>query len=176
MHAADKKLLRWVKQDAPFLELPPAHLPLTGWRDPFVIQRGSGTKDWILLIGAGLKDKGGTTLIYRAKDLAAQWQYDGLLCTGEPSQGAMWECPLLWSIPNAPNPETPGFTDHVGGILRIVSDSGSMENAASAIAVTTGSDIFAEPSSRLQVLLPYIRHHAMHAPLSISCVGYTKRW
>ena len=114
-----------------------------------MIQRGVGGKDWIILMGAGLKDQGGTTMIYRAKELAAPWQYDGLLCIGEPSQGVMWECPLLWRIEGAPDPPDPGGA----GPARTVADA-SHELAASAIAITTGSDVFAEPCARLQVPLP----------------------
>ncbi|NJR41855.1 MAG: glycoside hydrolase family 32 protein [Akkermansiaceae bacterium] len=95
-------MVTWSKQQSPFLALPPAGLPLTGWRDPFVIQRGGQGSDWIILMGAGLKNEGGTTLIYRAKDLSSTWEYSGLLCLGDPSLGAMWECPLLWNIPEAP--------------------------------------------------------------------------
>lgn len=98
----DPRLVTWQKHEAPFLPLPPPSLPLTGWRDPFVIQRGGGGKDWIILMGAGLKGEGGTTLIYRAKDLYQQWTYDGLLCLGDPELGAMWECPLLCSPAAAP--------------------------------------------------------------------------
>lgn len=29
-------LVRWRKLERPFLPLPPAHLTLTGWRDPFI--------------------------------------------------------------------------------------------------------------------------------------------
>lgn len=95
--------MSWAKQEIPFLALPPPGLPLTGWRDPFVIQRGGKGTDWIILMGAGLKNEGGTTLIYRAKELASTWEYSGLLCLGDPSLGAMWECPLLWDIPEAPS-------------------------------------------------------------------------
>eukprot|EP00892_Ulva_mutabilis_P009472 jgi/Ulvmu1/6898/UM031_0104.1 len=99
----DPKLVAWSKADAPFLALPPPGLPLTGWRDPFVIQRGNGRdKEWVILMGAGLKNEGGTTLIYKAPKLGDPWEYSGLLCLGDPSLGAMWECPLLWQIEPAP--------------------------------------------------------------------------
>lgn len=103
MNAEDPKLIAWSKTETPFLPLPPPGLPLTGWRDPFVIQRGNGRdKEWIILMGAGLQNEGGTTLIYTAKDLTSPWEYSGLLCLGDPSLGAMWECPLLWEITPAP--------------------------------------------------------------------------
>jgi len=32
----DELLVRWRKLESPFLHLPPSHLQLTGWRDPFI--------------------------------------------------------------------------------------------------------------------------------------------
>jgi sucrose-6-phosphate hydrolase SacC (GH32 family) len=166
--AGDPNLQRWAKQTSPFLSLPPPNLPLTGWRDPFVIQRGESGKDWIILMGSGLKEQGGTTLIYRARELAASWDYAGLLCLGDPSQGAMWECPLLWRIPAAPNLADPGFADGAGGLQR-AGATGQLE-ATSAIAVASGTDIFGSVSVGLQVpdslppapLLPCVVCFASH--------------
>lgn len=33
---ADDLLVEWVKHERPFLDLPPNHVQLTGWRDPFI--------------------------------------------------------------------------------------------------------------------------------------------
>jgi sucrose-6-phosphate hydrolase SacC (GH32 family) len=162
--AGDADLEQWSKQDVPFLPLPPPDLPLTGWRDPFVIQRGENGKDWIILMGAGLKDQGGTTLIYRSKGLGTPWEYDGLLCLGDPSQGAMWECPLLWRIAAAPDPD-PGDIDsahvlaghlrHTLSMSRELDFGGGLERElVSAFAITGGSDIFAGTASELQVREP----------------------
>ncbi len=40
---------------------------LTGWRDPFVLERPSPSNnhEWVVLIGSGIKDMGGTALVYR---------------------------------------------------------------------------------------------------------------
>ena len=104
-----------------------------------MIQRGVGGKDWIILMGAGLKEQGGTTMIYRSKALAAPWDYAGLLCLGDPSHGAMWECPLLADVPAAPDPRAAGSA-RGGSAAR----GRSQESAASAIAVASGSDIFSQ--------------------------------
>ena len=40
---SDELLLRWRKLEAPCLGLPPSHLQLTGWRDPFVLSTTEAT-------------------------------------------------------------------------------------------------------------------------------------
>eukprot|EP00192_Tetraselmis_astigmatica_P024784 CAMPEP_0117660726 /NCGR_PEP_ID=MMETSP0804-20121206/7120_1 /TAXON_ID=1074897 /ORGANISM="Tetraselmis astigmatica, Strain CCMP880" /LENGTH=696 /DNA_ID=CAMNT_0005467471 /DNA_START=398 /DNA_END=2488 /DNA_ORIENTATION=+ len=106
--AADEKLRQWRKMEEPVLPLPPLQdtLPLTGWRDPFIVQEGGGGKEWVMLMGAGIKGVGGTVLLYRSPDLKSGWRYDGLLCTGCPEWGYMWECPLLVELPVAAAPAT----------------------------------------------------------------------
>ena len=104
----DPLLLTWSKHPAPFIALPPASEPLTGWRDPFVIQRGGEGREWIILMGAGIKGIGGTTLIYKADALNRDWRYTGKLCTGNDEQGQMWECPLLALLPNVPGMSNDG--------------------------------------------------------------------
>lgn len=45
---------------------------LTGWRDPFVLERpcsASGNPWWYVMVGAGVKGTCGTALVYRSKDL-----------------------------------------------------------------------------------------------------------
>ena len=37
--AADPLLSTWTKSEAPFLSLPPPHMNLTAWRDPYVLGR-----------------------------------------------------------------------------------------------------------------------------------------
>ena len=49
----------------------PGNMPLTGWRDPFIFQNGGDGKDWIMLMGSGIKGEGGTMLVYTAKQLSA---------------------------------------------------------------------------------------------------------
>ncbi|KAF5833739.1 glycosyl hydrolase [Dunaliella salina] len=95
----DLRLPNWRKSNVPLLCLPPAGLNLAGWRDPYVVgppvrhpERG-----WTILIGAGIKEQGGTTLVYRSWELSRGWKLAGELCCGkkEDGTGIVWECPLL---------------------------------------------------------------------------------
>ncbi|KAF6262321.1 glycosyl hydrolase [Scenedesmus sp. NREL 46B-D3] len=66
----DPELKDWVKLPGEFLPQPPAGMHLTGWRDPFILQQPSaGSPWWYVMVGAGVKDKCGTALVYRSKDL-----------------------------------------------------------------------------------------------------------
>ena len=51
---------------------PPPGLPLVGWRDPFIFEtkgkEGNG-HEWGMLMGAGIKGKGGAVMIYRSTSL-----------------------------------------------------------------------------------------------------------
>lgn len=109
----DELLIRWKKLDNPFLALPPAELDLTGWRDPFVFvanasplrghEHGSGAftetesrPKYRMLMGSGLKGRGGTALVYRSSSLSKGWELEGQLCVGKSlDTGIVWECPLL---------------------------------------------------------------------------------
>jgi len=69
------------------------------WRDPFIVERpnASNNHEWVMLMGSGIKGVGGTTLVYRTPSLRdpAAWRYDGMLCLGDGTTGAVWECPLV---------------------------------------------------------------------------------
>lgn len=70
LHGADEDLTKWVKQKQPILPLPPEDLgKLTGFRDPFIFQRKSDSSPWKMIIGSGIKGKGGTILIYHSETL-----------------------------------------------------------------------------------------------------------
>ena len=72
MAAGDERLSVWRKQAAPAIAGPPKGLALTGFRDPFVVQRGSpGKKPWLLILGSGIKGRGGTILLYQSHSAAA---------------------------------------------------------------------------------------------------------
>lgn len=64
-------LATWYKHPEPFLALPPSSMPLVGWRDPYIFEfKGkNGHKEWGMLLGSGLKNKGGAIMIYRSDDL-----------------------------------------------------------------------------------------------------------
>lgn len=98
---ADPELRHWRKAKSPVLALPPSN-NLTGFRDPFVLQRGGHGKEWIILVGSGIRDVGGAVLVYRSDDLTSGWRCDGYLCKGDGATGAMWECPLLLELNSQP--------------------------------------------------------------------------
>jgi len=53
-----------------------------------------------MLIGSGIKGKGGMALLYRSKDLI-DWEYLHPLCIGdEKDTGNMWECPDFFPLGN----------------------------------------------------------------------------
>ena len=63
----DDNLVEWTKREEPAITHPPSGRPLTGFRDPFIIQRGSkGSTPWRLIIGSGTKEQGGTILLYES--------------------------------------------------------------------------------------------------------------
>lgn len=99
----DDLLRVWTKNSTPMIELPPADLPLVGWRDPFIFETGGNGREWGMLIGTGLKGQGGAAMIYRSKDLHSGWRYDGLLCEADNADtGVMWECPILLQLNRQP--------------------------------------------------------------------------
>ena len=61
-----------VKSEEPFLAYPPPDMELVGWRDPFIFEfmgkRGEH-KEWGMLMGSGIKGKGGAVMIYRSNQL-----------------------------------------------------------------------------------------------------------
>ena len=68
----DANLLTWQKLMEPAIAAPPPGMKLTGFRDPFVIQRGGGGKPWLLIIGSGIKGKShGTILLYQSDKAAS---------------------------------------------------------------------------------------------------------
>ncbi|WIA41557.1 hypothetical protein OEZ86_008923 [Tetradesmus obliquus] len=113
----DPLLVSWVKEAAPFIGVPPPNMNLTGWRDPFVVERPCGANDheWVVLMGSGIKEVGGATIVYRTRTLrdAASWRYDGLLCVGDGDTGAVWECPLIVQLNPLPAGALPlGSSNH----------------------------------------------------------------
>jgi sucrose-6-phosphate hydrolase SacC (GH32 family) len=108
----DDLLIHWDKLEIPFLNLPPKGYDLTGWRDPFIVSlAGCGENDngnskdlqYTMLIGSGIKGKGGTALVYGSDRLEKDWKLLGLLCEGiAEDTGVVWECPVLLPLPRLP--------------------------------------------------------------------------
>ena len=43
-------------------------MKLTGFRDPYIVQKGGPKQKWKMLLGSGIKGQGGTLLVYEASD------------------------------------------------------------------------------------------------------------
>lgn len=69
--AGDKQLIKWHKQEQPIIPYPPENMKLTGFRDPYIIQRGDGEQKWKMLLGSGIEGQGGTLLVYETSDLGS---------------------------------------------------------------------------------------------------------
>ena len=67
----DKDLIRWQKQEHPIIAHPPDNMKLTGFRDPYIIQKGGPNQKWKMLLGSGIEGQGGTLLLYEATDLTS---------------------------------------------------------------------------------------------------------
>jgi beta-fructofuranosidase len=99
----DNDLRNWAKREISVLSEPPPSLELAGFpsitgdssadfRDPFVWREG---ERWFLLIGSGLRGKGGTVLLYESEDLR-HWRYLRPFLTAMVGTDCqMFECPIL---------------------------------------------------------------------------------
>ncbi|MDR3173803.1 MAG: glycoside hydrolase family 32 protein [Treponema sp.] len=76
----------------PVISAPPAGYG-EDFRDPKVFRHGG---DWYLVAGCTREKRGGV-LLYKSKDLR-QWDYRGLFCQSDGSQGTMWECPSFFEL------------------------------------------------------------------------------
>ncbi|KAK9867678.1 hypothetical protein WJX84_009640 [Apatococcus fuscideae] len=97
----DDNLVEWTKRDEAAIAHPPSGRPLTGFRDPFIIQKGAQGKPWRLIIGSGTKADGGTILLYESAVPTHGWELKGELTRGrsrpigDHDLGVMWECPFF---------------------------------------------------------------------------------
>lgn len=103
--AADDDLRTWKKLQQPVIATPPAGLEVTGFRDPCLWREGN---NWMLILGSGIRNKGGVILLYSSPDLR-HWTYLHPLVDGSPSNktttnpvdtGDMWECPDFFPLGN----------------------------------------------------------------------------
>jgi hypothetical protein len=67
----DDSLETWVKLEEPMIANPPPSMPLVGWRDPYIFETmtSDNKHEWGMLLGSGIKGKGGSVMIYRSKSL-----------------------------------------------------------------------------------------------------------
>jgi len=101
--AQDENLRTWKKRAEPVIAAPPAGLAVTGFRDPCLWREGT---DWMLILGSGIRNKGGAILLYSSPDLR-RWTYLHPLIEGSSAKsnsvnpvdtGEMWECPDFFPL------------------------------------------------------------------------------
>jgi beta-fructofuranosidase len=84
----------------PVITGPPPGLHTTGFRDHTAWKEGD---TWYQLVGSGIRDVGGTALLYRSPDLL-HWEYVHPIYIGDLHQtdpvwtGSMWECPDFFPL------------------------------------------------------------------------------
>lgn len=94
-------LVTWQKYPGnPVIAAPPPDLDLIAFRDHTVWKEGT---TWYQLIGAGIREVGGTVLLYRSSNLV-DWEYMHPLYVGDRNRtdplwtGSMWECPDFFPL------------------------------------------------------------------------------
>ncbi len=101
--AQDDDLRTLKKLPEPVIAAPPPGLAVTGFRDPCLWREGD---NWMLILGSGIKNKGGAILLYTSPDLR-HWTYLHPLVEGAASNsktvnpvdtGDMWECPDFFPL------------------------------------------------------------------------------
>ena len=101
--AEDDELRRWKKVPEPVIAAPPAGLEVTGFRDPCLWREGG---KWMLIVGSGIRGKGGAILLYTSSNLR-DWTYLHPLVEGAAGKsesanpvdsGDMWECPDFFPL------------------------------------------------------------------------------
>ena len=103
--AQDDDLRTWKKLPEPVIAAPPPGLEVTGFRDPCLWREGG---KWMLILGSGIRGKGGAILLYSSSDLR-NWTYlhpliegsfSGRTTTNPVDTGDMWECPDFFPLGN----------------------------------------------------------------------------
>jgi beta-fructofuranosidase len=79
----------------PVIPSPPPGGDYLDFRDPFVWREGDV---YYVIVGSGVKDVGGTALLYRSKDLI-EWEFLRQIYTGDKkSSGPFWEMPIFMKL------------------------------------------------------------------------------
>lgn len=101
--AQDEALRTWKKLPEPVIAAPPSGLDVTGFRDPCLWREGDL---WMLILGSGIRKKGGAILLYSSPDLR-HWTYlhplvqdsfSGKESNNPVDTGDMWECPDFFPL------------------------------------------------------------------------------
>ncbi|MFP5112415.1 GH32 C-terminal domain-containing protein [Bacillaceae bacterium C204] len=104
--ANDVNLNHWIMKPNPVtiqeenMDTPKGKVMFGQFRDPYVWKDGD---KWYQLVGSGIKEAGGTALLYTSEDLE-HWKYEKPLMIGDkgknPRTGDVWELPFLVPIKN----------------------------------------------------------------------------
>jgi len=87
-------MITWQKYEGnPVISAPPAGLTVTGFRDPCAWKEGDA---WYVIIGSGIEGIGGTSLLYKSKDLI-NWEYMHPLYECDTAH-TMHECPDFFPL------------------------------------------------------------------------------
>lgn len=135
----------------PVIATPPVGLDLVGFRDPCVWQEGDS---WWCVLGTGIKDRGGATLLYTSRDLH-HWDYVGILYSRDQTltepvwTGPMWECPQFFPLGDK----------HV--LLFGVHDGGRLCHTVCAIGTYTNRAFVPESIGRFDLGADYYAPSAM---------------
>ena len=99
--ASRDDLVTWQKYHGnPVIVSPPQELDLLAFRDHTLWKEGN---IWYQLVGAGIKEAGGTVLLYRSPNLL-EWEYMHPFYIGDRNStvpvwtGSMWECPDFFPL------------------------------------------------------------------------------
>jgi beta-fructofuranosidase len=101
--ASGADLTRWEKAPQPVIAAPPPGIDVSGFRDPSPWRQGD---TWYMVVGSGVRGKGGAILLYRSADLH-HWEYLHFLTQGSGNgkntpnpvdSGDMWECPDFFPL------------------------------------------------------------------------------
>ncbi|MCA0755984.1 GH32 C-terminal domain-containing protein [Paenibacillus sp. N4] len=100
----DVNLKKWIMEDevvtkqAPNLPAEEGEVWFGQFRDPYVWKDGDM---WYQLVGSGIKNVGGTALLYSSPDMV-HWTYENPFFTGDyanrPETGQVWELPVLLPV------------------------------------------------------------------------------
>lgn len=101
--ADDAEMTKWTKVAEPVIPMPPPGMDVSGFRDPSPWRESDG---WRMVVGSGVRGKGGAILLYRSQDLT-RWEYQHALYQGAGNgsggadpvdSGDMWECPEFFAL------------------------------------------------------------------------------
>lgn len=123
--AGDDSLETWVKLEEPMIANPPPSMPLVGWRDPYIFETmtSDNKHEWGMLLGSGIKGKGGSVMIYRSKSLRSGVFFPPPVSLEAPRGTQAWgglvSCTLFLDLSSLPRTAIDGIRITGDGRLRL---------------------------------------------------------